>query len=417
MKGWFRRLNPLRVFSSYFERHPWQRRFVVALPFLIVLALVAPVLNAFGSIVTLLRQVITPLTGTGLGRAILLVVMLGLVALGVYLFARDRVIDVLRRYVLSLHLRAIEALLQGREARAARLFRRVAGIGRLVDLSAGATAGYGLDIDARLKLARLELAADLPRKARAELARIPVRDLDGRLALSHAELNARVFAKHPDHLPESVLQVLDDSHRTWPAHFGIADLLAERLVDTGQGRRAAEVWERCYKASKQNPKVAERLASLYRRLAREQLQGGDFDDSMRLLKSSLRYGDSEEALLLKADLHLARRELGVALQVLEAIPTPAAKARLAELLRHDSVPVDPRRLLLHIPRRDTLLALAEHWLETGDLRKAGRALRICLRETGSSPRLLTLLASLAMREDRPEQAETSLRLALEANVG
>jgi len=81
MKGWFRRLNPLRVFSSYFERHPWQRRFVVALPFLIVLALVAPVLNAFGSIVTLLRQVITPLTGTGLGRAILLVVMLGLVAL------------------------------------------------------------------------------------------------------------------------------------------------------------------------------------------------------------------------------------------------------------------------------------------------------------------------------------------------
>ncbi|MFQ5507359.1 MAG: hypothetical protein ACE5F1_21550, partial [Planctomycetota bacterium] len=268
MKGLFSflgKMNPLRLFSSYFERHPWQRRILIALPILLLLSLLAPVLGAFGAVINLVKQVLVPMTETGLGRATLLVTLLLALGIALYLFARERVLELFRRYGLSLHLRGIEALLLGQRSRARNFFWRVARLGGWIDLGLGETAAYGsLTVDARIKMARLHLEDGQVQRGRAELARIPLGLLKGRLRLSFAELNARIFAQHPGHLPESVLKVLEESHETWPGNPGISQLLAERLIEIGEGQRAAEIYEETLRATKRRPpqEIVDSLARL-----------------------------------------------------------------------------------------------------------------------------------------------------------
>lgn len=409
------KLNPLRLFGGYFQRHPWQRRLLFLAPILILLALLNPVIGALDKIFALGGKVLAPAFETGVGRAILLVVLLLLSGLLVYGFAKERILDIFRRYALSLQLRGTEALLMGEREKGARDFRKVVRLGRWLDLQKGPAASYGsLAVDARIKLARIHLAENQPRKARAQLARVPHVQLKKRLAKSFAEVNARVFAAHPEHLPESVLQVLGASHKTWPSHPGIAELYADKLIANGEGERAAEVladtMRRTSKA--QAPRVASRLARLNLELAERALHAGHLKDATKLLERSLRLDETEEALLLKVDLHLAKGELDAALSVLNDLETPAAKDRIASLLRHQASPLDPRNLLRLVPRKDSLLALAEWYLERGELRRAARSLEVCLRQGGKSPRALALLACVKLQEQSPQEASRALRSAL-----
>ncbi len=415
--GMLRRMSPLRLFGGYFGRHPWQKRLLILAPFLLLLALLNPVLGAVDTLFGLVGRVFGPLLETGLGRAIFVVVLAVLGGVLVFAVAKDRVLDVVRRYALSLLLRGSEAQLVGQRERAVPLLRRVVRLGRWFDLSKGLVAAHGaLDADAHLKLARIWLDEGDVRRAASELARVPKAGLKKRLRLSLAELQARVFAAHPDHLADSALGVLEESHKTWPAHEGIASLLSDRLLELGQGERAADVLaETLRRASKERtPRVGARLAKLYRDLAEAALHAGDAKRALKLLTKSLRLEESESGLLLRADIHLALGELDAALSVLSSLATPSAKQRIAQLLRHEATPLSPRQLMRQVPRKDSLVALAEHWIEQGELRRAGRALEVCLREGGASPRVLALLASVRFQESEPEEAKRTLRLALES---
>ena len=415
MSAFFGKLNPFRMFTGYFERHPWHRRFLILLPILILVSLAGPLLGIVEKLIDLAGRLLTPMFETGVGRAVLLITLLIVVALVCYIFAKERILGLFRRYALSVHLTAVSDLQLGQKDKAIKAFYRVVRLGRFIDLSAGPAAAYGsLAIDARIKLARILLAEGKHRKARAQLARIPLHLAKGRLALSLAELNARVFSGHPDHLPESVLQVLEASHKAWPGHLGISELYVEKLLDTGRGMDAARVLEETKsKTGKQSaPKVARKLAEVYLRLAREGLHAGELKKAESFLKKALRLDDCDDALLLRADIHLAKSELDAALGVLAELATPAAKERLARLLRQSKRAVAPRQLLGQVPRRDTLLTLAEYYLECGQVRKAERSLEIALRETGPSPRLLALMACLKLRNNALGDATKTLRLAL-----
>ncbi|MAE77537.1 MAG: hypothetical protein CMJ85_11795 [Planctomycetes bacterium] len=413
--SWLGSLNPLRAFSGYFERHPWHRRLLILAPILLLLALLNPVIGSVDKLLALVGKVLEPLINTGVGRGILLVLLLLLICVLVYTFARERVLNVLRRHALSMHLQATEALLRGEHDRARKGFARVLRWGRWIDLSKGPVSAYGsLSIDARLKTARIRLSEDDVRRARAELARIPRAALSKRLAFSYAELNARVFAGHPDHLPDSVLRVLDDSHKAWPQHVGIGELYADVLLQHGDGARAAEVLtETMRRTSKgQAPRVAERLARLHADLARTALHSGDLALAGKNVDRPLRLFESEEARLLKADVHLAKGNADAALAVLSDLATPAAKERLGALLRHEAAPLTPRVLLSRVPRRDSLVVLAEWYLENGEIRRAARALEVCLRSGPPSPRVLALLALARLSQRAPEAANAALERAL-----
>ncbi len=406
--------NPLKIFSAYFRRHPWQKRLLIALPFLIVLALLDPVLGLVTKLLGLVERILTPLLDTGIGRAVLLVLLLLVLGIFLYVFARERVLDIFRRYAMSLHLKACEALLLEKKPEARRYFQAVLRLGRWLDLSRGPAAGHGnLAIDARIKLARMALDEGQARKARAWLARIPIAKLEGSLALSHAELEARIYAAHPDHLKESVRKSLARSHATWPGHPGICKLYVDHLLKEGEEEAAAEVLAKTLKKARPShqEQVRTTLASIQLTLARKTLHTGDLKLASQWLKKSLGHCESAEALLLRADLHLAHGELQPALRVLSGLDSPLAKARFRQLLREDSL--DGRTLLSAVPRQDALDALAEHYLDCGDLRKAGRALRASLRDGEPTPRLLALWASLEIRQNRLPEARKALQRALQ----
>ena len=407
-------LNPLRPVMAWLEHRPWLRRFLIALPFLLILSLLAPVLTFVEKLLDIIARILGPMLETSLGRSLLLVITVAVLLLLVYVFAKERVLGLFRRYVLAVHLRAIEELLLGKKDAARSGFRRVVRYGRWLDLSKGEAKLFGsLLADARIKLARLALEEGDPVRARGELARISSQDAKKRLALSIAELNARIFIAHPDHLAASVRQELEHAHEAWPGHLGIARMLARHLQEAGEEAAAADVLERC---AKKSPKALEtsvhiELARFLLEMARSALHAGRLKDAREHLKRSLRLDESEEGRLLEADVHLAGEDLEASLRVLEEIEGPAAKERLAELLRRADVPLGPRDLLERVPRRDILLTLAQHWLDSGEHRKAGRALEICLREGMTTPRVLILLAALELAEKREERAAQTLRLA------
>jgi hypothetical protein len=245
-KSPLRYLNPLRPLFAWLEHRPWLRRLLIALPFLILLSLLAPVLTFVEKLLDLLGRILGPMLDTSIGRAVLLIVTIVLLAALTYIFAKERVLGLFRRFVLAVHLRAIEDLMLGKKEGARRGFRKVIRYGKWIDLSKGDARLFGsLLADARVKLARMELEDGDPVGARAQLARISSQDAKKRLALSIAELNARIFDAHPDYLAASVLQELQTAHETWPGHLGIAKLLAERLRNSGEEEAAADVLERC----------------------------------------------------------------------------------------------------------------------------------------------------------------------------
>ncbi len=417
MSGLFNKVNPFRLFSSWFEKHPWIRRFLFVLPILLVLSLLTPVLSLVEKLIDITYKLLGPALETPFGRAVFLVIVLGVFCLLVYVFAKERIFELFRKYALATHLRALEALLQGDRDAARRGFRRVLRLGRLIDLSKGSMKGYGsLVADARIKLARMAFEDGDLRGARSHLARITGSETRKRLALSLAELNARIFCQHPDHLPESVRLELEESHRTWPGHLGIARLLADKLIAMGDSERAVEVLESTHrKASKaESPRAGAVLARLLLELAEKALHEGQLKEAQAFLKRSLRLDESEEGLLLKADLHLAREDLEAALSVLGQVRSPASKERFAVLLREEGIPVDPRKLLEHVPRMDSLVAVAEFYLERGEARRAARALELCLRSGAANPRVLVLLASLKLGEGQKTDAEETLKLAFRA---
>ena len=399
------KLNPLRLFGKFFEGRPWLRRGLWIVGILIVLTLVSPALGSLEKITNLFTSVFGPLLDNAIGRAVLVVLLGILIALVVYAFAKERVRDVGRRYALSLHLRGIEALALGNRADAHKFFRRVVRLGRWIDLGKGESAAHGsLRDDARIKLARLQLERGLARRALAELGRVPAKALPKKLGRSFAELRARAIREHPEQLDASVVQVLGESHATWPVHEGIALDYAAALERNGDLEEAISAIERCKKKN-DSAALKGKLAQLFRNQSQAHLLAGDLKQANKAIERSLREDDQEESRLIQVDVLLARGELEHALGKLRELGTPAAQTRLRELLAQHADVLEPRQLLGKVPRRASLLTLAEHWLEQGEARRAERALRIYLRDGRANPRVVALLASLAAHTGQARAAD------------
>lgn len=410
------KLNPLAPVKGWLAKHKWIRRLLWLTPILIVLAVLNPVIGTVDKLFALVGRLLSPMLETGVGRAVLGILVVLLVAAIVYAFFKERVLDAFRRYGLSMQLRGLEARLLGRPADAARAFRAVTRLGRFVDLGKGSASSHGsLLVAARLELARLRLAEGEARRARSELARIPRKHLTKRQKLAVAELEARVAIEIPGGIAANAVRKLREAHEAWPAHPGIAELLAHRLEADGDRESAATVLrDTLRKVSKiQAPRIQKSLARLELRLSEDALLLGELPLAQKHVDRALRLDESEEAMLQKANLLLAREDLDGALRILGDLGTPAAKARAQELLRAQDIPLDAAKLLERMPRRGSLLSLAEYWYEGGDLRRARRSLEIVLRDAESpSPRALALLASIRMEEDAPDDARTALGKAL-----
>jgi len=410
-------LNPFQWFRNYFEKHPWIRRALIALPFLLVLGFLGPALSAIESLFSLLGELLQPLLETALGRVLLAVLVFFFIGLGIWVFAKERFLDLFRNHALAKHLEGIQLLFLGKKKEAQVCFRKVAKMGRLFDLSKGPASGFGpLDIDARLKLTRIYLDEGDPQRAFQEIERIPKSMMTRKQTFSYSELRARLYRDHPGHLSETVRQVLEESHRSWPKNGRILALLVQELENQGEIALSVALLEKGISKIEDERKgeLTQNLSRLLLLLSKQSLMDGDLKSADHYCRKSLRATESQSARLQEVDLKLLKGDAEGAISLLRSLPIPAARKRLQALLEDPEIPLGPRAILEKVPRFDVLILLAEHYLGKDELEKAERTVAILEEEQMPPYRLYALKTLCHLKRRKLALAQEDLTQALRA---
>ena len=408
-------LNPFQWARDYLKKHPWVRRALVLLPFLILLGFLGPALSAIETLFSLLGKILQPLLETSLGRALLVVLVFSFIALGIWAFAKERFLDLFRNHALAKHLEGIQHLLLGKKKEAKACFKKIVKMGRFFDLSKGPASGFGpLDIDARLKLARIFLEEGDPTRAYKEIERIPKALMTRKQTFSYVELRARLYRAHPGHLSETVRQVIEESHRTWPTNGRILSLLVQELENQGEIATAVGLLEKGLGKieGEEKGELTKTLSRLFLILSKNALMEGDEKKADQFCRKSLRAMDNPAARLQEIDLKLLKKDPEGALSLIGDLPLPAARKRLQTLLEDPEIPMGPRAVFERVPRFDVLVLLAEFYLNQNELGKAERTLRILEKEQIPPYRLHALKTICHIRTKEFPLAHEDLKKAL-----
>jgi hypothetical protein len=408
-------LNPFHWARGYFEKHPWIRRGLIVLPFLILLGFLGPALSAVESLFSLLGKILQPLLETGLGRVFLAVFVFFLIGLGIWLFAKERFLDLFRNHALAKQLDGIQLLLLGKKKEARVCFKKVAKMGRFFDLSKGPASAFGpLDIDARLKLTRIYLEDGDPKRAFQEMEHIPKSLMTRKQTFSFAELRARLYRDHPGHLSETVRQVLEESHQSWPKNGRILSLLVQELENQGEILAAVTLLEKGLSKVEGEKKddLTKALSRMLLLLSKRSLIEGDSKAADQYCRKSLRAMESQAARLQEIDLKLLKKDTEGAISLAFSLPIPAARKRLQALLEDPNIPIGPRAILEKVPRLDVLILLAEHYLNIGELEKAGRTVALLEEERIPPFKLYALKTLYHLRKKELPLAQEDLKQAL-----
>ncbi len=408
-------LNPFHWARGYFSKHPWIRRALIALPFLLILGFLGPALSAIESLFSLLGNILQPLLATALGRALLAVFVFFCIGVGIWFFARERFLDLFRNHALAKHLEGIQFLFLGKKKEARACFKKVVKMGKLFDLSKGPATEFGpLDIDARLKLTRIYLEDEDPQRAFQEIERIPKTLMTRKQTFSYAELRARLYRDHPGHLSETVRQVLEESHRSWPKNGRILSLLVRELENQGEILTAVGLLEKGLSKIEGEKKkdLNKTLARLFLLLSKKSLLDADWKAADQFCRKSLRATESQAARLQEIDLKLLKKDPEGAISLIRSLPIPAARKRLQTLLEDPEVPIGPRAVLEKVPRFDVLVLLAEYFLGRNEVDKAERTVAILEEEQIPAYRLHALKTLCHLKRKELPLAKEDLKLAL-----
>lgn len=396
-------------FRALLPRNPWLRLVVFAIPLLIILAFLEPVLGVLGRGFDLLIRIFEPLLDNPVGRLVLLNVMLLISVSVLWIVLRSKIRGLRSGLVLRNHLEAVNALVASRP-RTREQFRRVAR-SRAMPPSEYPEAAE----DAKLKLARIALERGDCSEALAWLARVREKTLPKQLLRSLAQLRAEAYLAQGEVLPESLEQDL----RKWLDKFSDdTALLAQlrRVVrDRGDLDEAVVLQEKVLRnvAPRHADVERQRLVDDLIAAANRALEGDQLTRARKLARRARSvHGEHPAVAELLGQLKLAERDVRGAVREWGASNSPEGLRRLAELLDRNPGCIPPRELLELAPAEGTLLLVAREYARAGDHRKAMRAARRAARALGPTPTVTTVLAEVLQLCGKQGEAEQITQDAL-----
>ena len=185
--------------KALIPKNPWLRLVLFAVPVLLVLALLEPVLRLFEKGADLIVRLFVPLLETSGGRLLLLNMVLLFLGALAFLLLRSRIRNLRSGLLLRRHMDGIGNLLDDQRRRAREGFRRVAR-----SRAQPPTEFPPIAQDAKIKLARLAMADGDVDRAVHWLTRVRESQLPKELKRSLAQLRAEAFLAQGEVLPQAI---------------------------------------------------------------------------------------------------------------------------------------------------------------------------------------------------------------------
>lgn len=390
-------------FRLLLPKNPWLRVLVYALPVVLLIALVHPVLDVVLKLGDLGMRVVDPMLQTTVGRILLLLIAFTTGGVVAVWLLRGRVRDVRAEAVLGRHLQAVAALVgQDVRGRMRERFRKVARYrGPLPDRYPHVVQ------DANLKLARHCLDRGRVDEALGWLTRVVEPGLPKELQRSLLQLRVAALRLQGEVLPTARADAVRAAVERFPNDYRLLIELRDLLAEGGDREELAAVQERVQKNAPPAASVRERQRWVreLEALGRAQIDAGAFDacrKTQKRLDKADREGPSA-GLLLGALLRATGDHRG-AIRAWGETRSPEGLDRIAELLTEHPGVVDPRELLECCPLHGALLLVARELARRGESQRAERAARLAARELGPTPTVCAVLADVLELLGKAEQA-------------
>ncbi len=379
-------------FKALLPKNPWLRVLVYALPFVLLLALFSPALDAVVRLIELVFRLIDPLLQTTLGRVLLLLVVFTCGGMFAVWLLRNRVRDMRAEAVLGRHLQAVAALVGHDGRRSRELFRKVA------RYRGAPPARYAHVVaDSNLKLARLGLDAGRLEEALGWLSRVVEPGLPKELLRSLLQLRVRAFRRQGEILPGALRSEVERAVEQFPGDYVLLGEWRDLVQQEGDAATYALAQERVHKhappaaAARERQRWIDALVST----GRAALAAGDRDAAKKAAKKLAQADkDGPTSGLLLGDVHRAAGDHRQAVRAYGATKSPQGLDRIAELLGEHPGAIEPRELLECCPLQGALLLVARELARTGETVRAERAARLAAESLGPTATVCAVLAEV-----------------------
>ncbi len=378
--------------KALIPKNPWIRLLLIALPILLVLALLEPVLSLFEKGVDMFTRLLAPMLESPGGRLLLLnVLLLAVLAVG-FLVLRSRIRQLRSGLVLRRHLDGIAHLVGDQPRRARESFRRVAKSRGVPPSEYPAVVE-----DAKLKLARIALDEGNADLAIRWLTRVRDRDLPKELQRSLAQLRGQAFLEQGEIDAATLRREIETALDKFGNDTVLLAMLRDLAIQNGDFTGAVSLQERVHKhaSPRRQPEERRRLVHVLVQAGDAALEKGEPDAARTLAKRAHKVDPDAtapsvllgRALLAKGDAKGAVREWG-------RTRSATGLEQVAKLLDEQPGAVSPRELLEACPVQGAVLLVAREYARRGDTARAERAARQAARELGMSPSVAAVLAEV-----------------------
>jgi len=384
---------------------------LLALALLILLAL-GPWVGLLGQILSGVGSVLRPVVDNPVGRFILVNLILVMVALVLYRRFKDRGRQLLGALALDRFLGGMMHLSGGRYGKAARLFEKVVGMSRWLNLEAAVDVYPEILGDARIKLALCYREMGEVEKAMKSLELLKVRDLSPAMKRDLAEAKAVVYSLSGELMDETIDREVVNALEHDPGNRRLLRLRRDRASQAGDLSVAIQSQKRLIKATPGTDKGDERtrLATLHARHALRLYRGGRIEDARAEISRS-RASDPRLVLpnLLAGDIAAERDSIRAAVKEWARTPSVPALERVSRLLDEGKLDGegDLEFLVATFPRSGILLVLANHYLSRGKLRKAKNCV-LKFEDLGLANRHSAQMMAVILREEGDEEGANRL---------
>ena len=379
-------------FKALLPKNPWLRVLVYALPFVLLLALFSPALDAVVRLVEVFGRLLEPLLQTTLGRVLLLLVTFTFGGMVAVWLLRRRVRDMRAEAVLGRHLAAVGALVGHDPRRGRELFRKVARY-----RGAPPVRYPPVVADAELKLARQALDTGQVEQALGWLSRVVEPGLPEELLRSLLQLRVRAWRRQGEILPGALRGEVERALERFPNDHVLLCEQRDLVAGDGDPAALAAIQERVHQHAPPaaKPRERQRWIEALSAAGAAALAAGERDQVKKLAKKlAVPDKDGPASGLLLGDLQAQAGDHRGAIRTWGATRSPQGLDRIAELLAAHPGVVEPRELLECCPLQGTLLLVARELARQGESARAERAAALAAEALGPTPTVCAVLAEV-----------------------
>jgi tetratricopeptide (TPR) repeat protein len=376
--------------------------------FLLVVSVLSTPLQILWDIVKGIGGVLKPIVDNPVGRVVLVTVILAIVAWVVWWRFAARLRSLVGFDALDRFLDDLNHMVMERYRAAIRCFETVVRRGRLVDLEAAVPAYPDILDAARIKLAECyRIEGDLDRSLRwIEAVREKALPEDLRRILG--EVRGLVYDAHPGIRDEIRQEEVKASTKADATNVRLLRVLGSRAERKDDLAAAVKVQHKILRATPRPGKAAARrdLAVLRYRRGRAAEGEGDLAEAVKEYRAAAKADGFDLPYLPLGDLALRDDDIPAALDAWSKAPPLPALDRVRSLLADGRLQgAADRALILQLfPYGETLLVFAEHFLDTGERRRARSTLEKLERLGMSGPAVDRLAARIAREEGDLDEA-------------